>query len=72
MKERFDRAVQFVALRDQQGDDVVGGRRATRARIRLTSQAPVCCNVVLPVENLSSNGQLCLNCLGQPRGQAAR
>ena len=29
----------------------------------------VCCKVVLPVENFSSNGQLCLNCLCQPRGQ---
>jgi hypothetical protein len=29
----------------------------------------VCCNVVLPVEIFSSNGQLCLNCLCQPRGK---
>ena len=29
----------------------------------------VCCNIVLPVESFSSNGQPCLNCLCQPRGQ---
>jgi hypothetical protein len=27
------------------------------ARLRFTNRAPVCCNVVLPVENFSSNGQ---------------
>jgi uncharacterized protein involved in outer membrane biogenesis len=30
----------------------------------------LCSNVVLPVEFFSSIGQLCLNCLCQPRGQA--
>ena len=39
-------------------------------RFRFTSWPPVCCNVVLPVEKFSPNGQLCLNCLCQPRGQA--
>ncbi len=34
------------------------------------ARAPVCCNVGLPVEYFSSNGQLCLNCLCQSRGQA--
>jgi hypothetical protein len=40
------------------------------ARLRFTSRASVCSNVVLPVERFSSNGQLCLNCLCHPRGQA--
>src|ERR1700733_2647632 len=40
------------------------------ARLRFTNRVRVCCNVVLPVEYFSSNGQLCLNCLCQPRGQA--
>src|SRR5579864_3798824 len=40
------------------------------ARLRFTIRAPVCWNVVLPVEKFSSNGELCLNCLCQPRGQA--
>src|SRR5579859_7821370 len=47
-----------------------GGLLSSRARLRFTNRAPVCCNVVLPVEKFSSNGQLCLNCLCQPRGQA--
>jgi hypothetical protein len=47
----------------------LGGLVSTRARLRFTSWAPVCCNVVLPLEEFSSNGQLCLNCLRQPRGQ---
>src|SRR5579872_3448890 len=40
------------------------------ARLRFTNRVRVCCNVVLPVEFLSSNGQLCLNCLCHSRGQA--
>jgi hypothetical protein len=43
---------------------------SSRAHLRFTGRAPVCCNVVLPVEKFSSNGQLCLNCLCQSRGQA--
>jgi len=47
----------------------LGGLLSSSARLRFTSRAPVCCNVVLPVEIFSSNGQLCLNCLCQPRGK---
>lgn len=39
-------------------------------RLRFTSRPPICWNVVLPTEKSYSNGQLCLNRLGQPRGQA--
>ena len=35
---------------------------STRARLRFTSRVRVCCNTILPVEDFSSNGQLCLNC----------
>src|SRR5580704_13634165 len=45
---------------------------SSRARLRFTSRAPVCGKVVLPVEDFSANGQQCLNCLCQPRGQAQR
>jgi hypothetical protein len=37
---------------------------------RFTSRPPVCCTIALQVERFSSNDQLCLNCLCQPRGQA--
>jgi hypothetical protein len=40
---------------------------SSMARFRFTP-GTVCCNVVLPVEIFSSNGQLFLNCLCQPRG----
>jgi hypothetical protein len=46
------------------------GLLSSRARRRFTSRAPVCGKVVLPVEGFSANGQQCLNCLCQPRGQA--
>ena len=49
---------------------IPGGLLSSRARFRFTSRAPVCCNVVLPVEIFSANGEQCLNCLCQPRGQA--
>jgi len=30
---------------------------------------PACYEMVLPVEEISANGEQCLNCLSQPRGQ---
>src|SRR5258708_7225069 len=40
------------------------------ARLRFTNRFRVCDNVTLPVETFSSNGEQCLNCLCQTRGQA--
>jgi hypothetical protein len=40
------------------------------ARFCFTNRFAVCAKLVLLVDEFSSNGELCLNCLSQPRGQA--
>src|SRR6188474_3010175 len=40
------------------------------ARLRFTNRYPVCDKVTLPVDIFSANGEKCLNCLCQLRGQA--
>ena len=42
---------------------------SSRARFRFTNRVPLCGTVVLPVEEISANGEQCLNCLSQLRGQ---
>jgi hypothetical protein len=59
-----------LIVRDESHRLFLGGLLSSRARLRFTSRTPVCCNVVLPVEIFSANGEQCLNRLCQPRGQA--
>ena len=42
------------------------------ARLRFTNRFRVCDKVTLPVEIFSANGEPCLNCLCQLRGQAQK
>jgi hypothetical protein len=48
----------------------LGGLLSSRGRLRFANRATVCSTLVLPVEECSSNGELCLNWLSHPRGQA--
>jgi hypothetical protein len=48
----------------------LGGLLSSMARFRFTNRFRVCDNVTLPIETFSLNGDQCLNCLCQARGQA--
>jgi hypothetical protein len=48
----------------------LGGMLSSRARLRFTNRGTVCSKLVLPVEEFTANGELPLNCLSHPRGQA--
>ena len=48
----------------------LGGMLSSRARRRFTNQGAVCRTLGLPVENFAANGELSLNYLSHPKGQA--
>ena len=60
------------AVSEDCGLDSQSGLGESYRRLRATVGAPRAITAAAPVEYFSSNGQLCLNCLCQQKGQVQR